>query len=234
MIPNELIFILHASLVSLTALGALAFGRTALVAFICIQCILANLFVLKQTTLFGLNATAADAFTIGATLGLNLLQEYFGKAITRKAIWINFFFLVFFAAISQIHLCYIPSIFDTTQHHFSSLLGFMPRIVVASFTVYLIAQLVDYVLYGWLKKIWPSRFLALRNFTSIAISQLIDTVLFSFLGLYGIVENIGEIIMMSYAIKLGAIFIATPFVAISKQVYKRFTQEHQLKSEVAS
>lgn len=227
MIPNELIFILHTLFIGLTALGALALGRSALVAFVSIQCILANLFVLKQTTLFGLNATCADAFTIGATIGLNLLQEYFGKGIAKTTIAINFFFLVFYAVISQIHVWYIPSTFDTMQEHFSPLLGFMPRIVIASFTVYLIAQIVDYLLYGWLKNNWTSRFLVLRNYASISISQLIDTVLFSFLGLYGIVDNIGEIILISYSIKLVAIALATPFVFASRPLFDYFKNKEE-------
>lgn len=222
MIPNELIFILHTLLIGLASLGALALGRSALVAFVSIQCILANLFVLKQTTLLGLNATCADAFTIGATIGLNLLQEYYGKAITRTTIAINFFFLVFYAVMSQVHLWYTPSAFDTMQDHFSPLLGFMPRIVIASITVYLIAQIIDYTIYGWLRKNWASRFLVLRNYASISVSQLVDTVLFSFLGLYGIIDNIGEVILVSYTIKLAAIALATPFVLSSRWIFTYF------------
>jgi uncharacterized integral membrane protein (TIGR00697 family) len=237
MIPNELIFILHTLIIGLAALGALALGRSALVAFVSIQCILANLFVLKQTTLLGLNATCADAFTIGATIGLNLLQEYFGKAITRTTIAINFFFLVFYAVISQVHLWYTPSAFDTTQDHFLPLLGFMPRIVIASFTVYFIAQMIDYKLYGWLKKVsclrpngsagqQTSKFLILRNYASIAVSQFVDTVLFSFLGLYGIIDNIGEVILVSYSIKLAAIALATPCVLGAQRIFKYFHKNH--------
>ena len=88
---NELIFIFHCLIIASSSLFALFLGSYGLVAFICIQCILANLFVIKQITLFGYTATCSDAFTVGATLGLNLLQEYFGKNITKKTIWINFF-----------------------------------------------------------------------------------------------------------------------------------------------
>lgn len=217
---NELVFIFHSTIISVFALGALFFGASALVAFICVISILANLFVVKQTTLFGLNATCADAYTIGATLGLNLLQEYYGRPITRKSIFINFFFLIFYAIISQVHLQYNPSIFDTMQPHYVSLLSFMPRIVIASFTVYLIAQTIDYFIYGALKY-WTTRFIAIRNFISISLSQLVDTILFSFLGLYGIVENIWHVIIISYLIKLGAIIISSPFVIISKKYFKR-------------
>src|SRR5438445_7307857 len=173
---NELIFILHTLIIAAFALGALALGPSALVAFVCIQCMLANLFVIKQTTLFGLTATFADAFTVGATIGLNLLQEYFGKEIAKKTIWINFFLLIFYAIISQIHLIYIPHSTDTTHLYFMPLLNLMPRIVVASFSVYFISQMADYYLYSFLKKAFHHKYIIIRNYASIAFCQLLDTV----------------------------------------------------------
>ena len=216
---NELIFILHTVIIAAFALGSLALGRSALVAFICTQCILANLFVVKQITLFGLTATCADAFTVGATIGLNLLQEYFGKEIAKKTIWINFFLLIFYAIASQIHLIYMPHSADIMHLHFMPLLNLMPRIVVASFSVYLISQMADYYLYGFLKKTFHNKYIVVRNYASIAFCQLLDTVLFSFLGLYGIINNLWEVIIISYLIKLASIIIATPFVGFSHKIY---------------
>jgi queuosine precursor transporter len=216
---NELIFAIHTCIVAIFALGSLAFGSCALVAFICIQCILANLFVVKQTTLFGLTATCSDAFTVGATIGLNLLQEYFGKEIAKKAIWINFFLLIFYAIVSYIHLLYVPHSTDIAHYHFIPLLTPMPRIVIASFSVYLFVHLTDYYLYGILKKTFQNKYIIFRNYASIAFCQLLDTVLFSYLGLYGIVHNIGEVIVVSYVIKLASIIIATPFVGFSRRIF---------------
>lgn len=216
---NELIFIIHTIIIAGFALGSLALGSTALVAFVCIQCMLANLFVIKQITLFGLTATSADAFTVGATIGLNLLQEYFGKEIAKKTIWINFFLLIFYTIVSQIHLAYLPHSGDIAQQHFLPLLQFMPRIVIASLSVYLVTQMTDYYLYGILKKTFQDKYIILRNYASVAFCQLLDTVLFSFLGLYGIIDNIGEVIVISYLIKLASIIIATPFVGFSRKIY---------------
>lgn len=216
---NELIFIFHTIIIAVFALGSLALGRSALVAFISSQCILANLFVVKQITLFGLTATCADAFTVGATIGLNLLQEYFGKEIAKKAIWINFFLLIFYAIVSQIHLLYLPHSADVAQQHFMPLLTLMPRIVIASFSVYLVAQMTDYYLYGILKKTFHDKYIIFRNYASIAFCQLLDTVLFSYLGLYGIIDNIEEVIVISYLIKLASILVATPFVGFSRRIY---------------
>ncbi len=218
---NELLFIFHTIVISIGALIALYLGQVALIAFVCLQCVLANLFVIKQITLFGFSATCTDAFTVGSVLGLNLLQEYFGRAITRTCIWINFFLLMFYAVVSQIQLAYVPNTYDTMQEHFLPILSVMPRIVIASFIVYFIAQWTDYALYGFLKRTLGDRHLVLRNYVSIAFTQLIDTVLFSFLGLYGIIENIWQVIFISYVIKLVAIGIATPFVLFSKKIYDR-------------
>lgn len=184
---NELIFTAHTFLIGLFALLALRLGSQALVVFISIQCILANLFVLKQTTLFGISATCSDAFSIGAVLGLNLLQEYYGRAAARRAIWISFLFLIFYATVSLIHLAYIPSASDTAHAHFFQLLNVMPRITVASFVVYVVVQYLDSMLYANLRELLSGKYLVLRTWLSIATMQLLDTVLFSFLGLYGIV-----------------------------------------------
>ncbi|HSC24732.1 MAG TPA: queuosine precursor transporter [Candidatus Babeliales bacterium] len=223
---NELIFVAHAIIVAGTALGALVLGPSALVAFVCTCCVLANLFVLKQITLFGFAATCADAFTIGATIGLNLLQEYFGASHAKRAIVINFFILIFYAIVSQIHLIYIPSSSDEMHFHFMPLLNFMPRIIIASLFVYYISQLADYYFYGLLKRIFHHTHIIFRNYVSIALCQLLDTILFSFLGLYGIINNIGEIIIISYLIKLISIFIAIPFVAFSRKIYNYVHNNH--------
>ena len=220
-IMNELLFIFHTIIISISALIALYLGQAALVAFVCLQCVLANLFVVKQITLFGFSATCADAFTIGAVLGLNLLQEYFGRTITRTCIWINFFLLIFYAIVSQIHIAYVPNAYDTMQSCFIPILSLMPRIVIASFVVYFIAQWIDYALYGFLKRALGDRYLVARNYASIAFTQLIDTVLFSFFGLYGIIENVWHVIFISYAIKLVAIAVASPFVLFSKKIHKQ-------------
>jgi len=216
---NEIIFIFHCATITSFALVSLFIGPYALITFISVQCILANLFVIKQITLFGFTATCADAFTVGATLGLNLLQEYFGKEITKKAIWVNFFLLIFYLIATQIHLAYVPASFDSVQQHFTPILSLMPRIVIASFSVYFLVQMLDYYIYGLLKRIWNNKYLVIRNYCSIAFCQLIDTILFSFLGLYGIVEDVWQIIFISYFVKLISIIIATPFVELSRKVY---------------
>ena len=209
-----------------TALIALRIGKEALTTFIALAFVLANLLVIKQVTLLGFTATATDAFTIGAVFALNLLNEYFGRKSTKQALIIGFGALLFVTLIYQIHLGYLPSSVDCSHDHFNAILCASPRILTASFISYFIAQTFEYYLYTLLKKRFHGNYLVMRNWITMSSSQLLDTILFSFLGLYGIVANISNIIVVSYAIKLAAIFLVTPFIMLSKKIIKK-EQSHE-------
>lgn len=217
---NELIFVAHAVTIIVCTFIATRLGKSGLAALIALFAVLANLFVTKQITLFGLNATAADAYIVGASLTLNLLQEFFGRASARKAIWLSFFIALAYTIMTQFHLSYHASPFDTNQAHFWAILHPMPRLIIASLTAYLMAEWLNYRIFSLLKKNIPAAPFAVRSFTATAASQLIDTLLFSFLGLYGILSALGNVIMVSYSIKLITIFLATPFLSFAKKFIK--------------
>lgn len=220
---NELIFIIHSSLLSIFVLLALSLGKEALIALICLYGVLANLFVTKQISLFGFDATASDAFTVAAILGLNMLQEFFGATISKRAIWINFLCLCAYTFASQLHLWYTPNEFDHAHGHFCALLEVMPRIALASIGVFLMVQYLDRALYGLMQRQFGSRYFLARNGIALALCQFLDTVLFSFLGLWGIVENVWHIIIISYAVKLLAISLSSPWLVLVNQLYTRTT-----------
>lgn len=213
---NEFLFITQVVLIVSFAFGALKLGQSALICWIAIQALIANLFVLKQITLLGFEVTASDAFAIGSLLGLNFLQEYFGKEEAKKATWICFFFMIFFTLASQLHLIYIPSEHDTTQAAFLTVLSSSPRLLIASMSVFFIVQQIDIYLFGFLKKTFSKLSFTLRAIFSLLISQLIDTVLFSFTGLYGIVFSVVDVIAISFTVKLIIILLATPAIRWSK------------------
>lgn len=220
MMVNELIFCLQAFLIGFFALVALALGKGALIGFISINCILANLFILKQITLVGLTATCCDAYSIGAVLGLNLLQEYYGKASAQRAILISFVLLVLYTLMSCIHLSYIPHVNDTAHLYSTYIFTCIPRITGASLFVYILVQYIDSLLYAQLK-LYMAENIVVRTWICIAITQLLDTVLFSFLAFYGVIDNLFHLICISYLIKLIAILIATPYVTASRWIYTK-------------
>ena len=216
---NHIIFFFHTIFITGTALYSFFLGREALIAFICLQGILANLFVIKGITFLGISATAADGYIIGGMCGFHLLQEFHGKEYARKTIFISFVLLLFYTIVSQIHLVYIPATSDITQPHFAALFNYMPRIVAASLTAYGISQYTDLVLFGLLKKLFNGNYFVVRNYLCATVSQLVDTLLFAFLGLYGVVPHIEQVILISYGIKMIGLLVSSPCMLLAKKLY---------------
>lgn len=209
---NEILFFTQILIIIGFAFAALKLGKSALVAWVAVQALIANLFVLKQITLFGFDVTASDAFAIGSLLGLNFLQEYFGKDEARQATWICFFFMIFFALVSQLHLFYQPSQHDQSQTAFYTILSPSPRLLIASMSVFFIVQQIDVRFFAFLRKSLPQLSFAVRSAMALFLSQFLDTLLFSFAGLYGIVVSVIDIILVSFLIKLIVIFCSSAMI----------------------
>lgn len=209
---NEALFFLQTLLIIIFAFGALKLGKGALTAWVAIQAVIANLFVLKQIKLFGFDVTASDAFAIGSLLGINFLQEFFSREDANLAAKVCFYFMLFFALVSQLHLLYQPAEFDTTQSAFQILLSPSPRLFLASMGTFLLVQQVDIRFFQFLKKKFSSTSFSTRTAITLLLSQLLDTAIFSFAGLYGLVISIADIIVVSLIIKLIVILYFTFFM----------------------
>ncbi|MBY0529088.1 MAG: queuosine precursor transporter [Rhabdochlamydiaceae bacterium] len=212
---NESLFFLHVLVIFGFAVAAIKLGKEALTAWVSLQAVLANLFVIKQISFFGFNVTCSDAFAIGSILGLNLLQEYFGRPAAVRALKICLFCMVFFVVMAQFHLFYEASIFDSAHIAYETILSASPRLLFASMTVFFFVQQVDVRIFSWLKKKHSK--LLFRNGISLTLSQLLDTSLFSFLGLWGIADSLCDIIVVSFLIKLLIIALLSPVTAVSKR-----------------
>lgn len=212
---NEFIFFGHIVLILLFLAIAVRLGQGALTLYIGLSAVLANLFVIKQMTLFGLQATCSDGFAVGGILGLNLLQDLYGKEAARRSVRASLFALLFFAAMSQMHLFYAPGAFDQTQSSYATVLGQTPRIVIASLAVYYVVQRIDVVFFGFLKRFILN--LGTRLFISLFVNQALDTILFSFFGLYGLVESLFDIIIVSFIVKCTIIASSSHIAALLKR-----------------
>lgn len=218
---NNLLFLASVMLITTFGWGFLRFGKTALVAWIVLVSLSANLFVIKQITLFGLNATASDIFAVGGLFGLNLLQEYYGKDEAKRAAWITLACLLFFTVMSQIHLLYMPNQFDHTQTAYQHVFQHTPRIIFASIFTLFVVQQFDIRLYPFIRQRLPFFPITFASAFSICISQMLDTALFTVIGLYGIASALLEIFLVSCAIKLITL-ICLPFMA---QLGKKFIHD---------
>lgn len=214
---NEILFFSHI-LIVLAFLGlAVRQGLGALTVFVALSSVLANLFVVKQMTLFGLQVTCSDVFAVGGLLGLNLISEFYGKENARRAVLASFIGLILFVVMSQIHLFYVPSPFDQTHDAFVRILRPAPRIVAASVAVFFLVQQIDIFIFARLRR-WGGP-LGVRLMLALFISQGIDTILFSFFGLYGLVASIFDVILVSWIVECAIIACSSPIAAF----FQRFS-----------
>lgn len=216
---NEIFFIGHVLVNIFFLLLSLRLGKHYLIIFYTLQIVMANFFVLKEITLFSLDVTASDVFAVGSLLSINLLREYFGLETAKKTIWLGFFSSLIFTVMGQLHLRYIPNLFDKTSGAYHEILSLNLRVSLASFITFLIVQKLDLELFKLLKKRFE-RSLAFTLFLTITISNAIDTVLFSFLGLYGLVQSIVPIMFMAYLIKIIITTASSPFIGLTKKLVK--------------
>jgi queuosine precursor transporter len=214
---NVFILISHILLVGAITLFALRLGKEAMIAWISLLALASNLFILKEITIFGLNATCTDSLAVGYLLGLNLIQEFFGQKAAKKTVWIAFFVVFAFLCLSFFQLSYKPSRFDDSQNHYSFLLQPIPRILVASLASFFLIQLMDLSFFAYLRKKFDGKYFPLRAILSSFLAESIDTILFTYLALYGTYESLGQLIIISFTIKVLTIFFSSPFLLFSKR-----------------
>ena len=217
-IPNEIVFFVQIFCVALGNLVMLRLGCVALTAYISLLGVLSNLLVCKEVILFGFTVTASDSLAVGLILGLNLMQEWFGKFAVQKAILVNFIVSLFYLMLTQIHLWHIAAPSDLAHTHYDAIFSFMPRLVIASLTSYLVVQVADSIFYRWMAVATSGRWFTGRNVISLCSSELVDTVMFSVLGLYGMVSSLQDVIVFSYIVKLISIACFIPLIAFIKRM----------------
>ena len=220
-IMNHLIFVAHSFVISCALLVFAQLGLAALTSFISLLFVLTNIFVIKQIEILDYGVTSADAYIIGVSFGINLIQEIWGKQAAQKTIFISFASCFFYLVMGYFQIWYIAAAYDTSHQHFVFLMNHSLRIMIASLISYLIVQYFDTIMYGYLQKKSEGNYFIARNYVSMFSSQLFDTLIFSFLGLYGIVHNIFHIIIVSYGIKIAAILLTTPCMYVAKKFVQK-------------
>lgn len=210
----------HLGVLLLLILFTLRLGERALHAWLCVIAVSMNLFVTKQISLFGLDITATDALAVSYLLGFNLLQEFYGKETARSHLLISFLVSSGFVLLSLFHLAYEPNAFDLADPAFRLILSPLPRIIGASLLTFVVVQAFDIFFFGWLREKFEGKQLMMRLIVCLMFSQIIDTVLFSFLGLYGQVGNLFDIMVVSLGFKYIVIFFSAPIGAYAKTIMK--------------
>jgi len=226
---NEFLFICQTIVSLLIVLLAFRAGKTWLYVLIAVFYVLANIFVTKTITLFGLEATGGNVLYGAIFLSTDLLSEYYGRDAARKGVYIGLASIVIYLVMSQFMLGYKASPNDWgAAEGMVSIFGFAPSIIIASLAAYLISQLHDVWAFHFWKLKFKGKHLWLRNNLSTWVSQLLDSVVFAFLAFAILprllmspdqvlpMDVVIEIVITTYLLKILVAAIDTPFIYLSR------------------
>jgi uncharacterized integral membrane protein (TIGR00697 family) len=140
----------------------------------------------------------------------DILTEVYGYSWARKVIWLGFIcnaIFVFFAWIGQI----LPAAsFWENQEAYKSILGYTPRLLLASFCGYLIGEFANSFVLAKMKLMTKGRWLWSRTIGSTVIGQGLDTSVFITVAFIGTSSFVPVMLLHHWLAKILIEIIATP------------------------
>lgn len=227
---NELLLIGSVFLMFGTVLLAYRFfGKTGLYAMTVISTILANIEVLLLVEGFGMEQTLGNVLFASTYLITDILSENEGKKYASRAVWIGVFSSVVMLAFTQYWLLYTPAPSDWAGEHIRAIFSSTPRLLLASFTAYVISQRFDVWLYHCIWELTAKRsgsrvrFLWLRNNCATLISQVLNTVIFTLIAFAGWYDTktLISIMLSTYLIYIFTSILDTPAVYLARLMHKK-------------
>jgi uncharacterized integral membrane protein (TIGR00697 family) len=142
----------------------------------------------------------------------DILTEVYGYQRSRKVIWTGFGAALLMSLVLWVVQELPPAADWPNQQAFESLLGFVPRIVLASLVAYFAGAFSNAYLMSKLKLRTQGKYLWVRTIGSTLIGEGIDTVIFCLIAFYGILPNeiLVSIIISNYIFKSGVEIMFTP------------------------
>lgn len=172
----------------------------------------ANIIAVKLIDIFGFVLPAGVViFPISYIFG-DILTEVYGYRLARLVIWLGFLcnlLMVVAIWIAQI----LPSAnFWNNQSAYEMILGYTPRLLVASFIAYLIGEFVNSFVLSRMKIMTKGRFLWSRTIGSTIVGEGLDSLVFIFIAFVGIIPlwGLSNAVLAQWVFKTGYEILITP------------------------
>jgi len=157
-----------------------------------ITCLLtANITAVKLVQVFGLIVPAGIViFPLSYIIG-DVLTEVYGYRQARRVIWLGFVCnLIAVMAIWLGQILPAASFWDG-QAAYERILGYIPRLLVASFLAYLVGEFANAVVLAKMKIATHGRWLWMRTISSTLVGQGLDSLVFVVLAFAGTIPVAG-------------------------------------------
>ena len=143
----------------------------------------------------------------------DILTEVYGYQKSRRVIWTGFFSALLMSLVFYIVQILPPAADWKYQQAFEDLLGFVPRIVLASLTAYFAGEFSNSFILSRMKIFTKGKFLWTRTIGSTLVGEGLDTLIFCFVAFYGVLpmKLLWSVIISNYIFKCGVEILLLDF-----------------------
>jgi uncharacterized integral membrane protein (TIGR00697 family) len=182
----------------------------------------ANIIAVKLFVVAGVVLPAGTiVFPLSYLFG-DVLTEVYGYAVTRRVIWLGFVCNLLMVAAIWIGQTLPSAGFWDGQGAYERILGFAPRLLLASFVAYLIGEFANSIVLAKLKVATQGRWLWSRTISSTIVGQGLDSTVFITLAFAGTgVPDLPSVIAAQWVFKCAYEVVATPFTYAIVNFLKR-------------
>ncbi len=205
---------------------------SAVVAVFTTALVVSNIIAVKIVDLAGLQLPAAIILFPLAYIFGDILTEVYGYARARRAIWTGFACNLLAVVAIWIGGLLPPSSLWTAGAYptpaeadraYHAILGFTPRLLVASFSAYLLGEFLNAFVLARLKVRTGGRHLWLRTISSTLAGQAVDSATFLTLAFAGLLPALAllQMIATQWLAKSAYEAVATPLTYLVVNALKR-------------
>lgn len=194
------------------------------IAAVFVTCLVtANIIAVKIMLLFGFPVPAGIIIFPLSYLFGDVLTEVYGYTMARRVIWLGFACNLLTVIAIYIGGLVTPAPFWQNQAAYNTILGFTPRLLLASFAAYLVGEFTNSFILAKLKIATKGRWLWTRTIGSTLIGEGFDTVIFITIAFWGIIPSSMLLIsiLTQWIFKVAYEVLATPFTYLIVGFLKR-------------
>jgi len=141
----------------------------------------------------------------------DILTEVYGYRWARKVIWLAFFCNLIFVIFVWVGQVLPPAPYWEWQEAYESILGYTPRLLIASFCGYFVGEFTNSFVLAKMKILTRGRWLWSRTIGSTIVGQGLDTLIFATGAYFGTPFFVPIMILHHWLAKIGIEALATPF-----------------------
>jgi uncharacterized integral membrane protein (TIGR00697 family) len=160
--------------------------RLVIITAVFITCLItANIIAVKLVSLGPLVLPAAIfVFPLSYIFG-DVLTEVYGYRVARRVIWLGFICNLIFVVFAWVGQVLPPAAFWEWQEAYESILGYAPRLLVASLCGYLVGEFANSFVLARMKILTRGRWLWSRTIGSTVVGEGLDSAVFITLAFIG-------------------------------------------------